>query len=101
LLQRFGGAGAEFRVERGLLKSSFLKTNFNKMLSKPQSTKANVSKKEIVRNVPLFKMHTVVVVFLSRYSGQELTEYHDNLFPYFADTTEKRGYGVKGGPKTG
>jgi hypothetical protein len=32
------GAGAEFRVERDLLKSSILKINFNKMLSKPQST---------------------------------------------------------------
>jgi hypothetical protein len=32
------GAGAEFKVERGLLKSSFLKSNFNKMLSKPIST---------------------------------------------------------------
>jgi hypothetical protein len=32
------GAGAEFRVEKLAEKSSLLKSNFNKMLSKPKRT---------------------------------------------------------------
>jgi hypothetical protein len=49
-------------------------------------------KKLFVRDARLFKMQQSSSLFYQRYSGgQELTEYHDHLCLYFADTTEKRG----------